>query len=99
MDVDSSDNGSWHPVGDMDAPGAEATTGPSMADHAGSAAASSRVTAQQATAEMHKAFGSARSIAEATGKIIDLKNLCKPEVFTGEEKKWHEWRFRMDNLF
>ena len=97
MDGNSSDNGSWHPI---DAQTAEPTAGPGMADHAGSAGtASSRVTAEQAHTEMHRAFGTATSIAETTGKIIDLKNLCKPEVFTGEEKKWHEWRFRMDNLF
>ena len=82
------ENGSWHKV-DMDTQ----TPGPGSSETAGS-----RVTTGQAAAEMNRNF-SATSVAEAAGKVMDLKGLCKPETFGGEEKKWQEWRFRMDNLF
>ena len=97
MEVDqSSDGGSWHHVEPPPPPAA--ADHPGVAEHTGGAAASSRVTPEQAAAEMSR-LTSATSIAETTGRIIDLKTLCKPEMFTGEEKKWHEWRFRMDKLF
>ena len=38
------------------------------------------------------------AFAETAGKILDLKGLLKPPTFTGLEKDWSEWKFRVDNV-
>ena len=46
-------------------------------------------------------FGPANSstFAETAGKILDLKGLLRPPSFTGLEKDWPEWKFRVDNVW
>ena len=39
------------------------------------------------------------AFAETAGKILDLKGLLRPPTFTGLEKDWSEWKFRVDNVW
>jgi hypothetical protein len=36
--------------------------------------------------------------AEKAGKIIDLKAVCKPSLFSGEDARWPEWRYKTENM-
>ena len=37
--------------------------------------------------------------AETAGKILDLKGLLRPPSFSGLERDWAEWKFRVDNMW
>jgi hypothetical protein len=65
-------------------------------DVGGDEAASSRPEAGMRA--MHRAL-SVEDFAERASKIIDVKGVCKPSVFNGEDQLWPEWRYRMENLF
>ena len=41
----------------------------------------------------------AEDFAERAAKIIDLKSVCKPSTFTGEDRAWTEWKYNMENSF
>ena len=36
--------------------------------------------------------------AEIAGNIFDMKNLMKLPPFNGEDSKWREWKFRIENV-
>ena len=38
------------------------------------------------------------SSSRELSKLVDLRGVCKPPVFSGREAEWPEWRFRFEGL-
>ena len=39
------------------------------------------------------------NFGEVASKVLDVKSLLRPPLFSGLDKEWAEWRFRMDNTW
>ena len=87
---------------------------PSWEHVGGDPAAQGPATAENVERELRRAFGRAAEevgghredyrarvhggYAEVAGKIFDMKNLMKLPPFNGEDSKWREWKFRIENV-